>query len=96
MTSLFLRGYTHIFLDKSSMNVTKYIEPPIETLGIGPHTSLCTNFDGLLFQVLPCLCVVIVFVYNIDNAYKQLEKLKPRTKPKWDKILIPFQDIWPN
>src|SRR6478672_4719178 len=40
--------YTHIFLEKSSIKVTKYKQPPIEMVLNGPQTSECTNSNGLL------------------------------------------------
>src|SRR5450759_5288591 len=53
--------YTHIFLEKSSMKVKKYLAPPKDMFFMGPHTSECTISNTLVVRVAPsfgneCLC----------------------------------------
>lgn len=45
--------YIHIFLEKLSTNVTKYLAPPVELTLKGPHTSEWTNS-----RILEAWCVV--------------------------------------
>ena len=44
----FLRKYTQHILEKSSMNVMKYLFPAMDSFCIGPHKSVCTNSSGQL------------------------------------------------
>ncbi len=47
--------YTHTFLEKSSMYVTKYFAPPKDVVFMGPHTSECTISKGLVAHIPPSL-----------------------------------------
>ncbi len=47
--------YTHIFLEKSSMYVTKYLAPPKDVVLMGSHTSECTISRGLVARIPPSL-----------------------------------------
>src|SRR4051812_42313109 len=50
---LWLRKYTKLFLDLSSMKVTKYLFSPIDFELIGPHTSLWTISRRSFAHVAP-------------------------------------------
>ncbi len=43
--------YTHTFLEKSSMYVTKYLAPPKDVVLMGPHTFECTMSKGLVARI---------------------------------------------
>jgi hypothetical protein len=45
---LALSGYIHIFLEKSSMKVKKYLAPPKDMFFMGPHTLECTISNTLV------------------------------------------------
>ncbi len=47
--------YTHTFLEKSTMYVTKYLAPPKDVVLMGPHTSACTISKGLVARIPPSL-----------------------------------------
>jgi len=46
VSDLFLRKYTQHIIEKSSMNVMKYLFPPIDSFCIGPHRSVCISSSG--------------------------------------------------
>ena len=65
------------------MNITKYADPPIDNVGIGPHTSLCTSANGSLFLELLFLCGDYVCLpYKQCSQTEKSEKLKLGTYPK--------------
>lgn len=47
---LFLIMYVVLWREKSSLHSRKYREPPIESSGIDPHTSICISSPG--YEVL--------------------------------------------
>ena len=70
--SFLFNAQTHMLCEKSSMNVTKYNDHPINIISIRPHTFLCPICKGFLFSKLPPLCVGV----HKQSSWK---KLNPST-----------------
>jgi hypothetical protein len=77
-----LSGYTHIFLEKSSMKVKKYLAPPKDMFFMGPHISECTISNTLVARVAPSL------------AYVASQKCSPHIQWVGNHINDPIVDLY--
>ena len=79
-SSFDLSKYNHIALEKSSINITKYLNPLYELIGAGPHTSEWIKSKGaLLLLVDKENGSLVCFAYLQISQLIQLEFEKSKT-----------------
>lgn len=75
LSPLDIHTYNHTFLKKSSMKVTKHLEPPIYVFLIRPYTLKCTISKSLVTRLPPSFKNAVICCLSVMHVFKATKKV---------------------